>query len=123
MGWESIPLHIRCTERRKIDPTYPDDDATWWRLSERLARREDYSYREPHGGLTATVVAYASKLSSDGDELAGLAGACRVSSRELQNAIKEHRRGKRIGESRYKRVYEEMSEAEIRSDKWLASVS
>lgn len=29
-----IPLHIRCTGRHLIDPTYPDDDAKWWRLEE-----------------------------------------------------------------------------------------
>ena len=29
-----IPLHIRCTNRHLIDPTYPDDDAKWWKAEE-----------------------------------------------------------------------------------------
>ena len=29
-----IPLHIRCTERHLIDPTYPNDDAKWWKAEE-----------------------------------------------------------------------------------------
>ena len=29
-----IPLHIRCTDRHLIDPTYPDDDAKWWKAEE-----------------------------------------------------------------------------------------
>ena len=32
--WSMIPLHVRCTERWKIDPTYPDDDAKWWKFQE-----------------------------------------------------------------------------------------
>lgn len=29
-----IPLHIRCTQRNRIDPGYPMDDAAWWRMEE-----------------------------------------------------------------------------------------
>lgn len=31
IDYTHIPLHIRCTERYKIDPEYPDDDAKWWK--------------------------------------------------------------------------------------------
>jgi len=40
--WSHIPLHIRCTERWKIDPSYPKDDATWWRLEEASKRGTTY---------------------------------------------------------------------------------
>jgi hypothetical protein len=36
-----IPLHLRLTERWKIDPTYPNDDAKWWQAEE---RKTDYRY-------------------------------------------------------------------------------
>ena len=40
--WSMIPLHIRCTERWKIDPNYPDDNARWWRLEEQSKREATF---------------------------------------------------------------------------------
>lgn len=37
-NWTMIPLHIRCTERWKIDPNYPKDTARWWEMQEKADR-------------------------------------------------------------------------------------
>lgn len=36
--WASIPIHLRLTERWKIDPNYPNDTAKWWQLEEKKTR-------------------------------------------------------------------------------------
>lgn len=33
--WSMIPLHIRCTRRKDIDPNYHGDDAKWWKTEEK----------------------------------------------------------------------------------------
>lgn len=70
--WSMIPLHIRLTERRKIDPNYPDDDARWWARelgkpssmhwgytqSERTTKEQFklLAYIEEHGPVTVTDI-------------------------------------------------------------------
>lgn len=37
IDWESIPIHLRCTCREKIDPRYPGG-ARWWKQQDLHAR-------------------------------------------------------------------------------------
>lgn len=39
--WSHIPIHIRCSERWKIDPSYPQDGCAWWRVQ---GKRPEYKH-------------------------------------------------------------------------------
>lgn len=41
IDYSHIPIHIKCTERWKIDPLYPADGCRWWKLQ--LNRPEYYA--------------------------------------------------------------------------------
>lgn len=51
--WADIPLHIRCTNRHLIDPTYPGNLEYWYKLSKSQSHqsdrmKQDHSTRRNH---------------------------------------------------------------------------
>ena len=117
--WSMVPVHIRCTERKRIDPNYPDDDAKFWRLTEENSRRMGSNrIFSNYGKVPKVVLEYARELQKRGDRLAmqNLAGACRVSLETVQKALAEDQRRTPAGRQR---KYEEMSSGEIARDRWL----
>jgi hypothetical protein len=115
-----IPLHVRCTERWKIDPNYPSDGCRFWKLTENMTNRMgEERAKEPYGGVPAVVLEYADKLRGDVFALQNLAGTCRVRVEDINSGVKAIRRGYELGSKQLKYVYEEMTEREIETDEWL----
>lgn len=118
--WTHIPIHIRCTERWKIDPNYPEDGCRFWKLSENVAKRMgDERAKPPYGGVPGVVLKYAATLRGDIYALQGLAGACRVRIEDINSGVKGVRRGSELGSKQIHYKYEEMTEREIEQDAWL----
>ena len=52
IDYSHIPIHIRCTERYKIDPQYPDDGCKWWQYQTERGNKTqneqpgDYGYTQ-----------------------------------------------------------------------------
>lgn len=116
--WSMVPLHIRCTERNKIDQSYPNDDAKWWKITEEVAERMGRGrIKEPYNGIPMPVLEYAKTLRGNRAEMAALAGACKVEVRDLEAGLRSLKRGALKEKKEPK--YEEMTEGEIRNDSWL----
>jgi hypothetical protein len=61
-----IPLHIRLTDRRKIDENYPaGNDARWWQMQELTARvsKARRTNRPELNGLQKELAAYVMERS------------------------------------------------------------
>lgn len=118
--WTHIPIHIRCTERWKIDPNYPEDGCRFWKLTEESANRMgDERAKEPYGGVPTVVLEYAETLRGDVLALQNLAGTCRVPIEAINSGVKAIRRGYELGSKQLRHKYETMTEQEIKADAWL----
>jgi hypothetical protein len=118
--WSMIPIHIRCTERWKINPNFPEDACKFWKLSENLSKRMGKERaKPPYGGVPGVVLEYASTIRGDVFSLQNLAGTCKVPVEAINSGVKAVRRGYVLGSKQLSYPYEEMSETEIRGDKWL----
>jgi len=118
--WSMIPLHVRCTERWKIDPTYPEDGCRFWKLTENATKRMgEERAKEPYGGVPKMVLEYAATLRGDVFALQNLAGTCKVRVEDINSGVKGVRRGSELGSKQITYKYEEMTEREIQNDTWL----
>lgn len=116
IDWTHIPIHIRCTERNKIDPRYPLDDARWWRLTEQKAERTGEKRAEPYARVPDIVCEYATSGRAD---LVALAGACKVDALEMKQAVDQYRKTGSLRRVRYEHKYREMTASEIENDPYL----
>jgi len=112
--WSMIPLHIRCTERYKIDPNYPDDGAKWWRFSEDRARRPGEGRFYVGSRIPLHVTEYAAQAGAG--QLVDIAGALKVPVKALEGSVRTHRRFGFIAQAR--RI-DFMTEQEIAKDPYL----
>jgi hypothetical protein len=113
-----IPLHLRCTERHKIDPEYPTDDARWWRLQEQRASVE--SDRRP--GIYARipdVVASWFCENPDYADGAAIADVIGIGHHQFLAAMKNYRKYGTLRRDPPAFYSGEMTEQEIAFDKYL----
>jgi hypothetical protein len=69
IDWQSIPMHIRCTGREKIDPRYPGS-AQWWAQQDLRAKTGTMSDDRPAHTGNASKSKYMPGLlaATDGRE-------------------------------------------------------
>lgn len=112
--WSHIPIHIRCTQRERIDPNYPLDGTKFWKLVEGTStvHRTNSVYEK----IPRVVLEFAYEIREDRLALENLAGICRVP----VELISERAHGVIRGEGHgVQREYREMSKLEIARDEWL----
>ena len=87
IDYTHIPLHIRCTDRHLIDPTYPRDDARWWRIEE--TKRDINGPQRGQGGseLQRRLMAVLSDREATRRELADALGGRYVDMDRLCNSV------------------------------------
>lgn len=91
--WSMIPLHVRCTERYKIDSNYPEDDARWWALNEAVANRDTRGPSQPvYSHIPDIVLDFAETFDGNRMALESLAGACKVGAEDLGLAMRARRK-------------------------------
>ena len=112
MGYEHVVIHTRLTERWKIDPAYVDA-STFWRLEDRRGKMDiTHSTRENITRPLDSIMEYAIQPDTD---VVALAGGVGIPVEQMATWVKEYKRRGTV-QSRYVYKYEEMSEAEERSD-------
>lgn len=115
--WSMIPLHIRCTQRERINPDYPHDDAVWWQQAEAFAKWADrHRSASSYLNIPRSVLEYANSIRENRHAFELAAGACRVSLTALASGVRDVHRYRK---GREQKPLEEMSEREIALDAWL----
>jgi hypothetical protein len=117
--WTSIPIHLRLTERWKIDPNYPDDTAKWWKLQEISARRENIDTR-----LYARIPDIVAKWYTSNPAYERVSGGYlsahyRMTEEQFQGAMTEYRRYGTLQRTLPDYYRGDMTVREEKYDEWL----
>lgn len=59
IDYSHVPIHIKCTERWKIDPHYPKDGCRWWKFQ---LERPEYITRFLVRGVNGGAVDRAKEI-------------------------------------------------------------
>lgn len=123
--WSMIPLHLRCTERNKIDPDYPHDDAKWWRFQEKWARRETFGVDHIYDRIPMRVIEFYMQQPEDEQQVrsTNIAAALRVTPDQFAHALKHYRRTGRPGTQPTPEHSGYMSQGEVWRDKYLQTLT
>ena len=114
-----IPIHVRLTERWKIDPKYNPD--TYNKLETLFERFKDGGAYTDWNVPDSVIEWVSDHAGSDGNlnhVISDAAAAMKMPHLALQAIIKNYRR---LGARRHRVKYEELSDGEIKRDVWLMS--
>lgn len=119
--WSMIPIYIRLTERNKIDPRYPQDDAKWWKMQDMAARRQSFGSENAYARVPDIVAEWYINQPDEGPRVTAeaAAGALSIPVGQFNGAIKNYKRFGSVKQRPPSFYSGQMSESEASRDPYL----